>query len=452
VKCLIVAMSAPREHEPNIELAGALTARGIEPHFVTHLARTANQLRGATFPASSISEITLPEDGESGSDQEIENSYALTSLRELCFPEVHLTGLPEEVLIKRARAHLAAATRLLREQRPDVVLQNSGGELLRRVMFFATRQAGIEHLFLRPTPFKGRTTWSINSERGDWTILDRQIKLSGESEPDLVDGFRLRKTRIANLNIPLPQSDHVRVMLTLLKQRFAENEPMGVWDPALRFRRFAAAAVRAALQRPTYTRPAAKEPFVFFPIHVWHDSAITVRAPQFIRQHHLMHTIADALPQGWKLYVKEHPVSVGRNPLFATLSVARRSNVRVLAPQTESHFLVERARAVVVINSTAGFEALAYYKPVVVLGTPFYSGRGLTIDVPDLFELRSAFKAAASFAPDPERVNDFFAQAYSATFPATQLTPGGDIAGIAAAVANYLFTRTAMNRIQIAAQ
>jgi hypothetical protein len=452
MKCLIVAMSAPREHEPNIELAGELTQKGIEPHFLTHLTRTARQLRAANLRAYSIGEVTRPNDGQDGTDGDVEAAYGLISLRELCFPESHLSSVPEAQLIRRARAYLDAASRFIKELAPSVVVQNSGAELLRRVAFFASREAGVEHLFLRPTPFKGRTTWSINSERGDWTILDRQAPPLLSSGEELVRAFRSQKTRIAKLNIPLPQSSHAKVLMTLLKTRYSETEPMGSWDPVLRAQRFAAATVRAGLQRILYTQPDYREPFVFFPVHVWHDSAITVRAPHFIRQHHLIHTIADALPQDWKLYVKEHPVSVGRNPLTATMSLARRENIRILPPELESHHLVERAKAVVVINSTAGFEALAYYKPVVVLGKPFYSGRGLTIDVDDLFQLRAAIKAADSFTPDQALVNEFFALAHSCTFPATQITPGGNLGGIAAAIHDYMATRTSLERIQLAAQ
>ena len=78
------------------------------------------------------------------------------------------------------------------------------------------------------------------------------------------------------------------------------------------------------------------------------------------------------------------------------------------------------------------------------------AARGLTLDVADLFDLRAAFKAAAGFAPDPERVEQFFRAAYHSTFPATQITPGGDIAGIASALAGYLSTRAAVNRVQLA--
>lgn len=450
MKCLVVTMSAPREHEPNIELAHELKQRGIEPYFLTHMEHTASALRASGNAASSIGALTQEMPDVQISDSQLEAEFDVLSLRDLCFPEAHITALPESNLLQRARAYLLAIARLLDQLQPAVVLQNSGGELLRRAAIHAARRAGIRHLFIRPTPFKGRSTWSIDSERGDWTGLNGNAWQSAADGSALVASFRERKTPIAKLNIPLPKTAHARTLAQLLRLRLKETEPMGAWDPGLQFKRFANASARAMLQRFIYQRPVDEEPFVFYPVHVWHDSAITVRAPQFIRQDHLIHTIADALPQGWKLYVKEHPVSVGRNSIAATRGVAGRSNVRFIAPDVASHQLVERARAVAVINSTAGFEALSYYKPVVVLGKPFYSGRGLTIDVDNLFDLRAAFKVARDFAPDANDVHRFFAAAYACTFPGTQITPGGDVQGIATALAAYLGDETPMPTLQVA--
>ncbi len=47
------------------------------------------------------------------------------------------------------------------------------------------------------------------------------------------------------------------------------------------------------------------------------------------------------------------------------------------------------------ISSTVGLEALLYDKPVLTLGTPFYSGYGVTLDVDSFAEIRRCGARAA---------------------------------------------------------
>jgi capsular polysaccharide export protein len=91
-------------------------------------------------------------------------------------------------------------------------------------------------------------------------------------------------------------------------------------------------------------------------------------------------------------------------------------NVRLVDPYTSSHRLVQDARAVAVISSTVGLEALLYGKPVLTLGQPFYSGYGVTLDVDSFRELREAVPAVLEFKPDRERILRFLHAAMRSTY------------------------------------
>jgi len=71
------------------------------------------------------------------------------------------------------------------------------------------------------------------------------------------------------------------------------------------------------------------------------------------------------------------------------------------------HGLIREARAVVVIGSTVGLEALLYSKPVMTLGQPYYSGYGVTLDIDSLRELREGIPALLAFRPDRDRIFAF---------------------------------------------
>jgi capsule polysaccharide export protein KpsC/LpsZ len=105
--------------------------------------------------------------------------------------------------------------------------------------------------------------------------------------------------------------------------------------------------------------------------------------------------------------VKEHPMSIGRNPLVMLARLRRIPNVRLVPPHTSSHQLVDASDGVVVISSTVGLEALLYQKPVLTLGRPFYAGAGVTIDVESFRDIRTAVPELLRFRPDRDRIARF---------------------------------------------
>ena len=168
-----------------------------------------------------------------------------------------------------------------------------------------------------------------------------------------------------------------------------------------------AETVRARAARPFYDDLAAVRPFVYFPLHVTDDYKIRKVIPHTEDQASLVEQVADALPPGYDLVLKEHPMSVGRNSLALLRRLRSRSNVRLVPPHTSSHELIRRAEGIAVISSTVGLEALLYEKPVLTLGQPFYSGYGITLDVDSFRELRAKVPELLRFRPEPEAIVRF---------------------------------------------
>jgi hypothetical protein len=175
--------------------------------------------------------------------------------------------------------------------------------------------------------------------------------------------------------------------------------------------------VRARWLRRFYTHPDLTRPFVYFPLHVTDDYKIKRVVPHCADQAALVEQVARALPHGWDLVTKEHPMAIGRTPASLLNRLTRMRNVRVVSPESNSHDLVEQARAVVVISSTVGLEALLYDKPVLTLGEPFYSGFEITVDVDSFAEIRTAVPAAIDFRPDHVRIRQFLAAAMERCYP-----------------------------------
>jgi hypothetical protein len=175
--------------------------------------------------------------------------------------------------------------------------------------------------------------------------------------------------------------------------------------------------VRARAARPFYDRLHETRPFVYFPLHVTDDYKIKRIIPHCVDQASLVEQVADALPPGIDVVLKEHPMSVGRNSVKLLRRLRERQNIRLVGPYTSSHDLIRRAEAIVVISSTVGLEALLYEKPVLTLGQPFYGGYGVTLDVDAFHELREKVPEILRFRPDPERIRRFLHAAMRACYP-----------------------------------
>ena len=174
---------------------------------------------------------------------------------------------------------------------------------------------------------------------------------------------------------------------------------------------------RGLAARRLYEPLDPARPFVYFPLHVVDDYKIRRVIPHCHDQASLVEQVADALPHGYDLVLKEHPMSIGRNRLALLRRLARIPNARLVAPRTSSHELVRRADAIAVISSTVGLEALLYDKPVLTLGQPFYAGYGVTVDVDSFREIRDAVPELLRFTPDHERILRFLGAAMRACSP-----------------------------------
>ena len=133
-------------------------------------------------------------------------------------------------------------------------------------------------------------------------------------------------------------------------------------------------------------------PFVYFPLHFQPERTTSPQGGVYHDQHLVVETLSSALPDGWEIYVKEHPsqwwlrgktrYSSVRYPGYYE-RLAKIPRVRLVPISTDTFELTERARAVAVITGTSGWEALLRGKRPLVFGIPWYR------DCPDIFRVDS---------------------------------------------------------------
>ena len=108
--------------------------------------------------------------------------------------------------------------------------------------------------------------------------------------------------------------------------------------------------------------------FIYFPLHAEPEVSLLVYGFPFLDQRAVIGIIADSLPLGYTLVVKDHPVMNGRRTPEFFEELRSRKNVALVSPAVSSSEIIERARAVITISSSVAQEAIQLETPVGILG------------------------------------------------------------------------------------
>jgi Capsule polysaccharide biosynthesis protein len=308
-------------------------------------------------------------------------------------------GVGDDQMARLALGYLAAWRETLAELGEIAGLWGEdGGHLAKRTGFVLGEQREIPMAFVYVAPLPGRLL-----------VIDNPLNRFSRSAFDVVDPTDedvayatefLEDLRGSRIQFATPRDmrfgpKRVARFTGLLVDRYFRRPPGGDQLYPLTFARaYARQRVARRALRSVY-QPLDEKPFVFHPIHAGFDAQISVRAPQWENQLALIEHVARSLPYGYGLAIKEHPFEVGALPLPALRRLLRRRpEIRLLDPAIHAHSVLRRCSGVTTINSTAGFEALFFQRPVITYGHGPYRGLGLTRDVKNPFDSPTLIAAA----------------------------------------------------------
>jgi hypothetical protein len=400
-----------------------LRAHGHEVSHVTVSRASAEALRAQGIDARCLLDVAAALGEPDDLDAEvrrIEETYDTPHIRDVYRADRACDGRSEQWCVSRTVRQFRALERVFDDVSPGVVVPEVGNETIRVASHLIGLRRGVPVLFLLYTIFSDPLRLYVDTLHAPIAGQDEVRELS-EEEREEVEAFRRSFTAAAK-----PIREHRRVPVELRRVKVyaghvrrkatvdRDNDYLRPW-PLLHTN--ASEWVRARAARPFYDHSDRSRPFVYFPLHVTDDYKITRIIPHCRDQVSLVEQVADALPVGYDLVLKEHPMSLGRNSLGLLRRLRSRPNVRLVQPYTSSHDLIRDSAAVAVISSTVGLEALLYDKPVLTLGDPFYAGFGVTIDVDSFAELTERVPELLRFRPEPERIRRFLHAAMRNCYP-----------------------------------
>ena len=155
--------------------------------------------------------------------------------------------------------------------------------------------------------------------------------------------------------------------------------------------------------------------YVYFPLSYQPELTSCPLGGGFCDQLLAIRSIAAVLPEGWFVFVKEHPGQylghsygyLGRTKLFyAQLNSIH--NVRIVSGEVHSQMLIDSSRLVATLTGSAGYEALARSKNVITFGDVWYNVVDGCFRVYKPSDAKLAFQNALNYKIVPANVDSAF--------------------------------------------
>lgn len=185
------------------------------------------------------------------------------------------------------------------------------------------------------------------------------------------------------------------------------------------FQRNVRRRLRASRVKKLYQNPVYGECFLLYPLHFHPESSTSILSGTWLNEYEVIRNIAFNLPEGMRLYVKDHTSAWA----FPDLDFYRRlralPNVRVLAPESPTKQLIRQSAAVITLTSTVGYEALLMRKRVFLFGSVFYEFHKGVTRVVNPAQLHDLLTSTVPFPIDwDDQYNeDFVCAYYMSTLP-----------------------------------
>ena len=116
------------------------------------------------------------------------------------------------------------------------------------------------------------------------------------------------------------------------------------------------------------------EKFVYMPLHYQPEMTSNPCGDRFENQEFIIQMISHYLPEGYYLYIKEHPKQESNiyrsKEFFARINKLK--NVRLVSTKVKTEELTEKCIATATITGTAAWESLFSLKPVLLFGNFCY--------------------------------------------------------------------------------
>lgn len=359
------------------------------------------------------------------------NRFSIASANRWFSHERVAFGLTSSVELRRKLAMaLSLADRALadagREGSVELV-QEVGGFLSVVGSWFAARRIGVRNWFIEPSFFRGRVFLSDHGfgspliPPGDPTVsADVSQYLAATVAQQAIVVPRKDSHHYAAATRKVFNARNARRIVEKLVDKYVRGKSMEFGYIGHHAATHLKMVRNSRILRAKYTAPEALGRFVYYPLHVPGDMALTLRSPEFLDQLALVDYLARSVPHTHRVAIKEHPAMIGALDAGAVCALLKRhENVALLPPATNNYVVLRACEAVVSVNSKSGAEAALLGKPVLVLGDAFYSDSPLVerVRLGEIGSRLDRILAGDWRSPSRAQVESYFERVWRASVP-----------------------------------
>lgn len=306
-----------------------------------------------------------------------------------------------EEMLRMVQVYAKAIIAFLDAEKPDVLFSAPIGAMSTTLLFHIAKKRGIRTLVMSFTGIRNRIALSETYDR--LTFVEKILQRDRHIPLERIPHFSEARTYIAEFRVrPQVYSEIHEVS----RRKFTRKQHFDFLRPTrlARMFHFVGALWKEWLVNPqrredySYIHPSSyvidgikrkmrnfiglnnlydtfdpSTPYVFFPLHLEPELSLLWLARFDADQIAVVRRVAQSLPVGMKLVVKEHPQMVALRPRRFYRELKKIPNVVLVRPEISSFSLIARAALVATITGTAGWEATLFGKPVITFGNIFYN-------------------------------------------------------------------------------
>ncbi len=240
-----------------------------------------------------------------------------------------------------------------------------------------SRRAELDCIFLNPHVIR------IPNARFAFFTDEHQSQLFKLNRAEGFDGiFELKKPDYLIINDKKLKKNNSlsgrlnRVKRFISNENIDQNDPTHLTNEVVRFKTRAGEEWRKetykSIQRIDFEE-VENTPYVFIGLHKQPEASIDVFGRYYEDQLVNIQNIWRALPQGWKLLIKEHTNAIGDRSKAFYQTLNDLPNVHFIHEKTNSWQLIHQAQLVATVTGTIAYEAALMQVPALTLAPTFFN-------------------------------------------------------------------------------
>jgi hypothetical protein len=271
--------------------------------------------------------------------------------------------------------------KILKKNKNIYIIHEIGGFLSHQIVFLLAKKFNFKNIFIEPSFFNNRFLILVNSyfldkneniNKIDEKIIRKFYKNFNKLKKVSFHSFHIKKYRNSYEKI-LDITNVKRLLQKIFNKYFLCKKED--YDQILAYSfQHILMFIKQLLQNLFYKNKLPKN-FVYFPLHVPNDIALTIRAPKYLNQFNLLKKILSFLPLKYYLVIKEHPSFIGNYNFFKLFQILIKQRTFLANPSMNNFDIIKKSQMVVTINSKAGAESILLGKKIISLGDSFYKNK-----------------------------------------------------------------------------